>query len=110
MSEKNQRKSNGRGGVRKGAGRKAGSATKKTRAIADKAAEEGVTPLEVMLRTMRQLVTDAEGEDPTKPNTMLLERAAAVAKDAAPYMHARLSSVDVKATVTNHEAALAELS
>jgi hypothetical protein len=43
MSEKNQTKSKGRGGSRKGAGRKTGSATKKTREIADKAAAEGVT-------------------------------------------------------------------
>ena len=42
------------GGARKGAGRKAGSATKRTREIADKAAENGITPLEFMLDVMRQ--------------------------------------------------------
>lgn len=52
MFENNQTKSK-RGGARKNAGRKAGAATKRTREIADKAAEEGLTPLEVMLQTMR---------------------------------------------------------
>ncbi len=42
-----------RGGARENAGRKAGSATKRTREIADKAAEEGATPLNVMLDNMR---------------------------------------------------------
>jgi hypothetical protein len=40
-------------GARKGAGRKAGSLTIKTRAIAEQAVAEGITPLEVMLRAMR---------------------------------------------------------
>jgi hypothetical protein len=47
---KNQTKSKaigaGRGGKRPGSGRKKGSATKKTREIADRAAAEGITPLE----------------------------------------------------------------
>jgi len=92
----------GRGGRRPGAGRKKGSATKRTRAIADRAAREGITPLEVMLKTMRALVAKAErlGRAKTKPEKgsasplELMVEAAAVAKDAAPYMHPRLSAVE----------------
>ena len=42
-----------RGGKRDGAGRPAGSAQIKTREIADRAAEQGLLPLEVMLDNMR---------------------------------------------------------
>ena len=72
-----------RGGKRAGAGRKPGSATKRTREIADAAAAEGVTPLEVMLKAMREHY-DAERWD----------EAAAVAKDAAPYMHPKLAAIE----------------
>ena len=47
--------------------------TKKTRAIANAAAAEGITPLEVMLEAMRALHEAGR-----------LDEAAAVAKDAAP--------------------------
>lgn len=77
------------GGKRKGAGRPAGAATKRTRAIADQAAAEGLTPLEVMLRAMRLHATAERWDD-----------AAAIAKDAAPYIHARLSSVDLNSEGT----------
>lgn len=94
--------SNGRGGPRKGAGRKPGSATKKTREIANKAAEQGITPLEVMLETMCSLVQKAkdieangpqEGEKIVSPLELRVQ-AAAVAKDAAPYMHPRLAAIE----------------
>lgn len=54
---------------------------------------EGVTPLEVMLGTMRALWADAwlgEQMDADKA-----AQASAVAKDAAPYMHARLQSTEL---------------
>ena len=82
MSENNHTKS-GRGGARKGAGRKPGSATRKTRAIANQAAEEGVTPLDVMLQAMRKMHSDGD-----------LIGAANIAKYAAPYCHARLAAID----------------
>lgn len=81
MSENNQSKSK-RGGARPGAGRKKGSATAKTREIADRAAAGGITPLEVMLEAM--LSCRAQGE---------MLKAAMIAKDAAPYMHPRLAAV-----------------
>lgn len=69
------------GGARKGAGRKPGSATTKTRQIAEKAASEGLTPLEFMLQVLR---------DVTKDDAERME----AAKSAAPYIHPRLSAVD----------------
>jgi hypothetical protein len=96
MSENNLTKSSGRGGARKGAGRKAGSSTKRTREIADRAAEEGITPLEYMLQVMRD-----ETNDPR-------ERLNA-AVSAAPFIHAKLSSVEMNAKVTTHEASIDDL-
>jgi len=73
-----------RGGARPGAGRKKSSLTEKTRAIAERATAEGVTPLEVMLQVMAELLLAGEKE-----------KAASVAKDAAPYCHPKLSAVEV---------------
>lgn len=92
--EKNQTKSKeskGRGGARPNAGRKTGSATKRTREIAEKAHAEGITPLEFMLRVMR---STTEHED---PKVMIAREALAfeAAKAAAPYMHPRLAAVEV---------------
>jgi hypothetical protein len=72
------------GGKRPGAGRKKGSATKKTREIAEKAMAEGLTPLEVMLRAMKEHIKAKRWDD-----------AAAIAKDAAPYCHPKLSAVEM---------------
>lgn len=72
-----------RGGKRAGAGRKRGAATTRTREIADQAATEGITPLEVMLDAMREL--HGKGEKAA---------ASQIAKDAAPYMHPRLAAIE----------------
>lgn len=87
-----------RGGKREGAGRKPGSATKRTREIADDAAAEGVTPLEYLLSVLRD-------------ERMTLESRFEAAKAAAPYVHPRLSAVDMNANVKQipHEEALGEL-
>ena len=98
---------NGHGGPRPGSGRKPGSVTRKTREIADRAVETGSTPLEVMLETMR-LLREAAFRS-SAPDVEKLVQAAAVAKDAAPYIHPRLSSVEAQVAITGHEAALAEL-
>jgi hypothetical protein len=88
--EKNQTKSN-RGGARKNAGRKAGSATKRTREIADRSAAEGITPLEYMLEVMRKDLSDEmEPEAMWKAMAMKFE----AAKAAAPYIHPRLAAVE----------------
>lgn len=109
MPSNNQTKSNGRGGSRTGAGRKPGSATKKTREIANKAAEMGITPLEVMLENMRfahqeaagilgrLLDSDAEvpeGFDSLKELLRYRSMAQDAAKDAAPYVHPRLAAIE----------------
>lgn len=90
----NQTKSIGRGGKRQGAGRKPGSATKRTRAIADKAAEQGVTPLEVMLDSMKAYTDQAKKSKDPAMKLKLMAEAASVAKDAAPYMHPRLQAIE----------------
>lgn len=70
-----------RGGKREGAGRKAGSVTTKTRETADRAVAEGLTPLEYMLRVLR---------DESEPK----EARMWAAEKAAPYVHAKLASVE----------------
>lgn len=90
VAENNQSNSNGRGGKRPGAGRKPGSATAKTREIADKAAEEGITPLEYMLQIMRRDSDHADEKIQLAREAMRFE----AAKAAAPYIHPRLASVE----------------
>ena len=71
------------GGARTGSGRKPGAVTTRSREAADAAAASGLTPLDYMLSVMRDLsVDDARRLD--------------AAKSAAPYVHARLSSVEAK--------------
>lgn len=72
-----------RGGKREGAGRKPGSATRKTREIADRAAAEGITPLEVMLANMRRWWTEQDWD-----------KAQSAAVDAAAFMHPKMSAID----------------
>jgi hypothetical protein len=71
------------GGARKGAGRKAGALSTRTRAIAEQAMADGITPLEVMLHAMRAKFEEGD-----------LVVAAALAKDAAPYVHPRLAAME----------------
>lgn len=69
------------GGARSGSGRKKGAVVTKTREIADRAIQEGLTPLEYMLQVLRD-----EGEDP--------ERRFEAAKASAPYIHPRLAAIE----------------
>lgn len=71
-----------RGGKRSGAGRPKGAATKRSREIADQAIAEGTSPLEYMLGVMR----DPEAA-PARRDEM--------AKMAAPYIHPRVSAVQI---------------
>jgi len=81
-----------RGGRRSGAGRKKGTLSQKTRVIAARAAAEGITPLEVLLRTMRSAWARAskDGETVTSFQDALI--AASMAEKAAPYVHPRLAA------------------
>lgn len=69
------------GGSRQGAGRKPGAATKLNEEARKQAAEGGLMPLDYMLSILRDesLAPDARMD---------------AAKAAAPYVHAKLSSVD----------------
>ena len=78
-----------RGGKRTGAGRKPGVPSQKTTnrlKIAEDAAADGITPLEVMLTQMRTY-WEANTEE-------MRAKACDIAKDAAPYLHPRFSAVD----------------
>lgn len=77
-----------RGGKREGAGRKKGSVTKATQLrqqMIAKIAHEGVSPLDVMLGAMRAAWERNDHE-----------KAAGYARDAAPYIHPRLSTMQHK--------------
>jgi hypothetical protein len=95
-----------------------GSLTTKTRTIAEKALADGVTPLEVMLNNMRfhhaestslleRLIERAQEAQPIEAAELkdLLaflhktrSMAQECARDAAPYIHPRLSTVDANLT------------
>ena len=75
-----------RGGKRDGAGRPAGAVTKKTREIAESAAAVGITPLDFMLNVLRNETADIK------------DRMWAAEK-AAPYVHAKLASVEHKGSL-----------
>lgn len=126
-----------RGGKREGAGRPTGAVTKRTREIADRALAEGKAPLEVMLDNMRhfqQVALDAEAvieamdedqvaslgqthEEQFKALLAKVKQAAGLrvmanecARDAAPYMHPKLSAVQHSGAITlTHEDALEQL-
>ena len=70
-----------RGGKRDGAGRKAGSPNRKTEEQAEKVKASGLTPLDYMLSILR---------DEDMPTDSRFE----AAKAAAPYVHAKLASVE----------------
>ena len=117
-----------RGGKREGAGRKVGAVTRRTREVAERALAEGKAPLDVMLDNMRhfqQVALDAEAviesmnveqvaslgqshEDQFKALLAKVKQAAGLrvmahecARDASPYVHAKLSAVTVKGDPEN---------
>lgn len=72
-----------RGGARAGAGRPAGAPNRATAKRQSEIAASGLTPLDFMLAILR---------DPTKEDAARFE----AAKAAAPYVHPRLASTEVK--------------
>lgn len=84
----------GNGGRRPGAGRKVSSTTVRTRAVAEAfSKDQGITPLEVMVRTMRALWAKAERKG--KPlNLPAAVQACEIAEKAARFMHPTLASVE----------------
>ncbi len=85
-----------KGGKRQGAGRKKGVPNKRTAAIQAAVEASGESPLQYLLARMRDMKADPR------------DRMTA-AISAAPYVHAKLSSVDLKANIATHEASLDEL-
>jgi hypothetical protein len=127
-----QRKRGKKPGAPKTGGRKKGSLNKataiagKARAeIIERAAKEGLTPLEVMLDNMKfareaaamlltKLMANPETTVDQYKELMALRRVAQeCARDAAPFVHPKLSSVDVKGdlgvTLKTHEQAVEEM-
>jgi uncharacterized protein (DUF2461 family) len=82
-----------RGGKREGSGRKQGQCTNKTKQIRDKAIEDGITPLEVMLDVMRKTYAEALTEQDPVKKAIRLKAACDAAKDAAPYVHPKLANI-----------------
>lgn len=102
------------GGARKGAGRKVGAATQRSREIANRLMKSGKpTPLEVMCINMLYFFEKAEAAQkqldalpPSQKDSqqgVLLEkkvvsnriRSTEVAVEAAPYMHARIQAIEL---------------
>lgn len=82
-----------RGGKRQGSGRKKGIPNRRTQELQDKVASSGLTPLDYMLGVLRD-------------DEQTIERRDWAAKEAAPYIHAKLASVAAKHDVSD---ALADL-
>jgi hypothetical protein len=84
-----------RGGKRAGAGRKPNVPNRASAQREREAATSGVTPRDVLLMSMRSLWALAdENKNNKKAFAHYVRAAAAVAKDAAPYFHPRISTVE----------------
>jgi hypothetical protein len=77
---------------KKTGGRVAGTPNRKTAEVQAQVAASGMTPLNYMLHVMRDDGADEKRRD-------------AMAAAAAPYVHAKLSSIDLKADVTTRSLA-----
>ena len=89
-------------GERRG-GRQKGAANKRTREIADKAVKGGITPLEVLLEEMRimhKTVSESRASDDFDAQTLVMQvsELRSLAQAAAPFIHPRLQSSQVKVT------------
>lgn len=83
----------GRGGLRPGGGRPKGSKNKKTKALIESIEASGDTPLQFMLKVMRGEACPPNAPPHVKAVFAGLQFEAA--KAAAPYVHSRLSSVEM---------------
>lgn len=80
------------GGHRLGAGRKKGTVNRVSREMREKVIRRG-TPLDIMMDTVHAFLAAAQQQTGDK-RLLLLQQAAAIAKDAAPYIHPKLSAVE----------------
>lgn len=101
MSEEIKKQKAGRplGGEKKG-GRQKGALNKASLEQIRITTETGITPLEYMLQVMREIVPDGITEE---SKVILLNRKIDAAKSAAPYVHSKLSSIEVKAEIETIE-------
>lgn len=76
-----------RGGNRGGAGRPKGAQNRRTKEIAEAITKTGITPLEYMMKVMRDPKADRSRRDD-------------MARAAAPYMHPRLQTMTVQGDPT----------
>lgn len=82
------------GGARPGAGRKKGAKSTKTQEIAIRAAQEGATPIEVILWFMRTTFEQAQEAQRGKDMERALQMGAlsmGAADKAAPYVHPKMA-------------------
>lgn len=91
------RSGTGVGGARPGAGRPKGVPNRATRAVMEAVMASGETPLEFMIKIMRGEACPADASPQEKAAYASLRFEAA--KASAPYIHSRLSSVEMAATV-----------
>jgi hypothetical protein len=89
-----------RGGARPNAGRPKGSRNSRSYKIAADALEEGrargkLTPIEIMLENMWDAYDKATTAKGTLARIEARQRAQECAKDAAPYCHTRLGTLEV---------------
>jgi hypothetical protein len=95
MSDEQQPTPKGqRGGKRPGAGRPHGAQGIRTARIGRQLAKKEITPLHILVESMTAFWEQAQRTVETQPKLALMREACNVAKDAAPYIHARLSSVN----------------
>ena len=78
-------------GLVKTGGRKKGVANKRTREVVEAAERQRITPLELQLRTMRELWSRAHANG--EMDIALAEKACQIARDCAVYIHPKLSTV-----------------
>lgn len=85
-----------KGGKRVGAGRKPGSQTVRTQQIATELGVGGISPLEVLVNSMRIAWERSVAEEHNGPH---LQMAIICAEKAAPYMHPKLANIEHKGEV-----------
>lgn len=90
----------GRGGRRPGAGRPPGPKTVRSRAVAARVIASGEAPLDILLKWAKHYdqlaVAKPDGTVRKTPHQKYVELACGFAKDAAPYIHARLSTAQIE--------------
>ena len=85
-----------RGGKRPGAGRKKGIPNKASAAREFAAQSSGETPADVLLGAMREFWRLAKKSTNARKRGEHLRAAAAIARDAAPYFHAKRASTTMR--------------